>query len=321
MKTFLLAIAAVAAVALSAGSAAAQHPGGCTHCSGGHSFGLGHGHGLGLKGHSHGWHPLFSKFGGGHGLFGFGLAGGKFGTCFSNHGHLFGDGHGGWEVMRRPCRSSTRGPGTRVSSPSRRTRSSAGRATTSCGTSGNRREPVVRYGRPSAHPTGPPAGSVSWHPTSKSGRRYGRRSLASRGPRTRTATAGGVVGRRLTRRRGTRWPGGSFRAYRRITSHSPRLVPTLCVGTLAFAAPRRRRFRPWRIVTAGGSPARDGEAPFPRRAWERVGMRLLPPKVRRERLGDSSLPVACLVSRSSRASRPGSNTRFFMNSPTFVLPT
>ena len=95
MKTFLLAIAAVAAVALSAGSAAAQHPGGCTHCSGGHSF-VGHGHGLGLKGHSHGWHPLFSKFGGGHGLFGFGLAGGKFGALFSNHGHLFGDGHGGF---------------------------------------------------------------------------------------------------------------------------------------------------------------------------------------------------------------------------------
>ena len=91
MKTLILAIAAAAAVAFSAGSAAAQQPGCCSGCAGGHSLGLG-----GKLSHSHGWHPLFSKMGGGgHGLFGYGLTGGKFGALFSNHGHMFGDGHGG----------------------------------------------------------------------------------------------------------------------------------------------------------------------------------------------------------------------------------
>jgi hypothetical protein len=91
MKSLVLSIAAVAALAISAGSAAAQCPTCCDGC--GHAgVGLGGGHLLG--GHSHsgyGWHPLFSKMGGGgHGMFGYGLFGGK--PLFCNHGSLFGDG-------------------------------------------------------------------------------------------------------------------------------------------------------------------------------------------------------------------------------------
>ena len=65
------------------------------HCDGhaGCLQGLGGGHLLGGHGNGYGWHPFFSKIGGGgHGLFGYGLAGGKFGALFSNHGHPFGDG-------------------------------------------------------------------------------------------------------------------------------------------------------------------------------------------------------------------------------------
>ena len=101
MKTLILAIAAAAAVAFSAGSAAAQQPGCCSGCAGG----------LGGKfSHSHGWHPLFSKLGGGgHGLFGYGLTGGKFGALFSNHGHMFGDGHGGQDLPVADPRSGNAG--------------------------------------------------------------------------------------------------------------------------------------------------------------------------------------------------------------------
>jgi len=100
MKALTLAIAAAAALAISAGSAAAQSPG-CATCGDGHQClgcvqGLGHGHMLGGHGHGHayGWHPLFSKLGGGgHGWFGYGMIGGK--SLFCNHGHLFGDGGSG----------------------------------------------------------------------------------------------------------------------------------------------------------------------------------------------------------------------------------
>jgi|SoiMethySBSTD1v2_1073268.scaffolds.fasta_scaffold107570_3 hypothetical protein len=89
MKTFCLSIAAAAALAVSAGSAAAQSPG-CATCCDGHAGCIS---GLGGHGHAYGWHPFFSKIGGGgHGLFGYGMFGGK--SLFCNHGHLFGEGGG-----------------------------------------------------------------------------------------------------------------------------------------------------------------------------------------------------------------------------------
>jgi hypothetical protein len=97
MKALTLAIAAAAALAISAGSAAAQSPGcssGCDGHAGCMSALGGHGHMLGGHGHASGWHPFFSKIGGGgHGMFCCGMFGGK--ALFCNHGHLFGDGHGG----------------------------------------------------------------------------------------------------------------------------------------------------------------------------------------------------------------------------------
>lgn len=102
MKSFVLSVAAVAALAISAGSAAAQCPTCCDGC------GLS---GLGSGGHSHsgyGWHPLFSKMGGGsHALFGHGLFGGK--PLFCNHGHLFGDGGGPGQIPVVDPRSGNAG--------------------------------------------------------------------------------------------------------------------------------------------------------------------------------------------------------------------
>jgi hypothetical protein len=81
-------------MAMSAGSAAAQCPGGCADGGGHFSHGLASGFGGHGHGSAYGWHPLFSKVGGGgHGLFGYGLFGG--GALFSNHGHPFGGGFGG----------------------------------------------------------------------------------------------------------------------------------------------------------------------------------------------------------------------------------
>jgi hypothetical protein len=113
MKSLVLSVAAVAALAISAGSAAAQCPTCCDGC--GHaSLGLGGcgpggcGHILGGHDHGHGWHPLFSKMGGGgHGLFGYGLFGGK--PLFCNHGHLFGNGGGAGQIPVVDPRSGNAG--------------------------------------------------------------------------------------------------------------------------------------------------------------------------------------------------------------------
>ena len=102
MKSLVLSVAAMAALAISAGSAAAQCPTCCDGCgqSGGGHF---------LGGHSgSGWHPFFSKMGGGgHGLFGYGLFGGK--PLFCNHGHLFGDGGGAGQIPVVDPRSGNAG--------------------------------------------------------------------------------------------------------------------------------------------------------------------------------------------------------------------
>ena len=140
MKT-LFSLAAPAALAVTAGPAAAQYP--APQSRPGRRAGYGPGHAGRRLQHVRGG---FSHGGFFSGSFGCGkLFGGGFGL-FTNHGHPFGEEKGGGAspgcspgstAAARSSRS-TRGAGTPGSSCSRRTRSSAARATTSCGTSGNR---------------------------------------------------------------------------------------------------------------------------------------------------------------------------------------
>ena len=101
MTKVLYSLAALAALAVTAGPAAAQYPApgpygpvmpasygqpGCTHCDGGAGYG---GYGFGGYGHSGYGLGIGSKLK--SGLFGFGM----FGGLFTNHGHAFGGGAGG----------------------------------------------------------------------------------------------------------------------------------------------------------------------------------------------------------------------------------